>query len=90
MTTFKELIFKPMDLGGVKARVTFDNGYGASVIKSNISYGGNKGLYELAVLDDDGLCYDTPITDDVIDHLKPGDVTRLLKRIEGLERIGPK
>ena len=29
----------------------FDNGYGASVVCHSGSYGGNKGLYEIAVLD---------------------------------------
>ena len=28
----------------------FDNGYGASVIRHQYSYGGDKGLWELAVL----------------------------------------
>ena len=49
----------------------FSNGYGASVVRHNSSMGNNKGLYELAVLDKDGsLCYDTPITNDVIGSLK--------------------
>ena len=38
---------------------------------AKFSMGNNKGLYELAVLDKDGsLCYDTPITNDVIGSLK--------------------
>ena len=45
----------------------FENGYGASVIKHDASYGGKMGLYEIAVLDSKGdFCYNTDITDDVI------------------------
>ena len=32
----------------------FENGWGASVIRTNSSYGGHQGLFELAVLDSDG------------------------------------
>lgn len=63
----------------------FDNGYGASVVKHNHSYGGKKGLYELAVLDNEGaLCYTTPITEDVVGHLTMGEVENLLAEISYL------
>jgi len=63
----------------------FDNDYGASVVKHNFSYGGEKGLYELEVLDKDGgLCYDTPITEDVIGRLTMGEVDKLLVEISHL------
>ena len=63
----------------------FDNGYGASVVKHNHSYGGKKGLYELAVLDNEGaLCYTTPITEDVVGDLTMGEVENLLAEISYL------
>ena len=63
----------------------FPNGYGASVVKHRGSYGYDKGLWELAVLDFDGsLCYTTEITNDVIGHLNDPEVDRLLRRIEQL------
>jgi len=37
----------------------FPNGYGASVICNPYSYGGARGLYELAVLRNGHICYDT-------------------------------
>jgi hypothetical protein len=72
-------------LGGRQKIYHFQNGYGASVVKHNGSYGGKKGLWELAVLDaDGGLCYDTDITDDVIGHLNDPEVDQLLDRIARL------
>ena len=72
-------------LDGVGYEYKFDNGYGASVVSHSGSYGGNKGLYELAVLDSTGdLCYSTPITEDVIGHLTSDKVIELLNRIKSL------
>ena len=87
MKTFNDLDFNPMDMGigiGIQARINFDNGYGASVIKSPYSYGGNQGLYELAVIKDNAICYDTPITDDVIGYLTEDEVTKYLGQIQNL------
>jgi len=61
----------------------FDNGFIASVINGVYSYGG-PGLYELAVLDKDGLRYDTGITEDVIGYLSEAEVEDLLVRIKAL------
>lgn len=73
------------EVDGYQLVYKFDNGYGASVVKHNFSYGGKKGLYELAVLDKDGgLCYDTPITEDVIGHLTMGEVDKILVEISYL------
>jgi hypothetical protein len=88
MKAFKDLEFKshPNHLGGVQAVITFDNGYGASVVKTPHSYGGDKGLYELAVLGTDGhLTYDTPITNDVIGYLRDIDVTDVMEKIQQLQ-----
>mgnify|MGYP003126135067 FL=1 len=71
--------------GGVQKVYEFDNGYGASVIMHQGSYGYSKGLWELAVLDTDGsLCYDTPIAGDVIGHLNEEEVNKILSQIEEL------
>ena len=72
--------------GGVQKIYKFDNGYGASVIRSDYSYGGSSGLWELAVLkfDDDGdwsLNYSTDITDDVLGYLEWDKVEETLKEI---------
>jgi len=86
MKTFNDLDFQPMQFEvGIQARIFFDNGYGASVIKSPHSYGGNQDLYELAVIKDDAIRYDTPITDDVIGYLTEDDVTKYLGQIQELK-----
>ncbi len=87
MKTFKDLEFNPHPnhLGGVQARITFDNGYGASVVKTPYTYGGDMGLYELAVFGKDGhITYDTPVTNDVEGYLGEDDVTKLLEQIQEL------
>ena len=87
MKTFKDLEFNehPNHMGGVQAIVKFDNGYGASIVKTPHTYGGDRGLYELAVLDSDGhLTYATPITDDVIGYLRDIDVTDVMEKIQQL------
>lgn len=83
--TFEDLEFKPMiHQEGIRAVANFDNGYGASIVKCETSYGNKRGLYELAVLYDNMITYDTEITDDVLGYLTPEDVTKLLERIEAL------
>jgi hypothetical protein len=73
--------------GGDQWEFSFANGYGASVVRSPMSYGGDAGQWELAVLGTDGhLTYDTPITDDVIGWLLESDVAALLAKIEELPK----
>lgn len=74
-------------LGGDHYTFTFDNGYGASVIRNRISYGRDEGRWELAVLHGDSITYDTPLTNDVIGHLSEADVAETLRAIEALPKV---
>ena len=75
--------------GGVQYKYRFANGYGASVVRHIGSYGSAAGLWELAVLDDDGhLTYKTPVTGDVIGHLTWDNVMRTLDEIDALTPEG--
>jgi hypothetical protein len=69
----------------------FPNGYGASLIQGPYSYGGNRGLFEIAVLtfngNDHEICYTTDITDDVLGHLTEEDVISNLFKIFELEPL---
>ena len=84
-------VYKEKSLhGGVQKQYKFDNGYGASVVKHEFSYGNKNGLWELAVLkwvdgDDYELDLSTEISDDVIGYLTEEEVEELLVRIESLE-----
>lgn len=93
---FSELDFQPHTSfpdTGIVARYFFPNGYGVSVVRFTTpfgsgSYGSTKGLYELAVLkgveENWQICYDTPITEDVLGHLTELDVENLLGEVESL------
>jgi hypothetical protein len=88
---FEDLTFESDDYHtGINAHHIFDNHYGVSIIKSPYSYGGKQGLYELAILvmkpEDkySELCYDTHITNDVMGHLTPENITDIMKEVSEL------
>ena len=70
---------------GYQKLYRFPNEYGASVINHEYSYG-----LELAVVHWNGnkydLCYDTPITDDVIGYLDEDELNSILNEIYRLEK----
>ena len=59
----------------------FPNGYGASLVCHPMSYGGTA---EFAIIKGDKLCYDTPITSDVISHVTEHEVMSYLARLRGM------
>jgi hypothetical protein len=78
MKRFEDLEFRmvPSKDGGIHATMDFDNGFGVSVVQSPYSYGGNRGLYELAVFKDGDIHYDNPVAKgDVVGYLRPEDVS---------------
>lgn len=90
MKNFNKLDFKTVKhLNGIQARIHFPNGFGASVVKHDGSYGGRAGLFELAVLDKDGnILNNTDITDDVIGWQDEKDIDRLLNAVANLDKDG--
>jgi hypothetical protein len=88
MKTFNDLIFKDRELGmGKISRIQFDNGWGASVVKGPYTYGGDKGLYELAVLNNDEIHYNNTVANgDVVGYLRPEDVTDAMAIIQKFEK----
>jgi len=71
-------------MNSYQTRINFSNGYSASIISNQYSYGGSQGLFEIAVLVGSDIVYDTPIGDDVVGHLDFEDVAKILKQIEAL------
>lgn len=85
---------RPHPVGmGVQRLYRFSNGYGASVVQTPWSYGGEEGKWELGVVKFNGegwkfkLTYDTPITSDVVGHLTEEEVDNLLLKIEELPHV---
>lgn len=92
MKTFNDLEFELREDAfgsGKYCRIMFDNGWGASIVSHKYSYGGDKGLYELAVLDSSGdLHYDNVVAEgDVRGYLGEEEVTDLIKQIQEYERF---
>ena len=74
--------------GGVQYIFTFENGYGASVVKFYGTYGFGRDLWELAVLKNGRLHYDNPVADgDVKGYLTDEKVNNLLREIESFKEV---
>ena len=87
---FEKLNFEKRDenfggIGGTGSRIHFDNGYGASVVTGEHAYTNSTNPYELAILKNDNICYDTEITDDVLWYLTKEDVENVLVKIKALK-----
>ena len=84
------VIARPIEFG-IQKIYRFPNGYGASVVKSEYSYGGSENMWELAVITFEGdgsekfeLTYETPITNDVLGSLSDDEVEEKLTEISQL------
>ena len=89
MTKLQMTMVQKPTHGGVQKLYKFANGYGASVICHDGSYGGpykkdGDNLWELAVLKGEDLCYDSSITDDVVGRLTMDEVNSYLEKIQAL------
>ena len=72
------------DFAWYEKRISFENGYGASIICKPISYGGDAKMFEIAVLKFGKICYDTPVSYDVEGYLDFKDVIEVLHEIREL------
>jgi hypothetical protein len=88
MKTFADLNFVTVMGEHKQARIDYENGYGVSVIKgfplASYSPSAGEGVYELAVFHGGRLCYDTPITDNVLPGLSEESVTKYMQQVESL------
>jgi len=69
-----------------RARIDFDNGYGASVRKGIGTDTDEKHPYELHILKGDYICHTTPISMDAIGYCTKDDIEKLLHRIKELPK----
>jgi len=72
---------------GERALFEFPNGFGASLIRSEFSYGGRNGEFEIAVLKNGHITYETPITNDVLGYLSMAEAHATLEQIYNLEAL---
>ena len=96
---FKDLVFKQHEMtknafllpssireeymNAKHAKMQFENGYGISVLK----YSNGIDTYEVAVLDNNGICYNTSITNDVIGYVDANEVSNIMKQIQELPPV---
>ena len=82
--TFKDLKFKTHAKNDVQAWEKFVNGYEVSIIRNALSYGGDKGLYEIGVYKGPKMCDPLGWGDDVKGWLLPSEVIEQLELIQAL------
>jgi len=96
MKTFKDLKFKPYSSsksvlgsyeGAKQAIETFENGYGVSVVFGSCFYSNGIDNYEVAVLFNGSIAYDTGMTDDVMGYLTEDEVSEMMLKVEKLGKI---
>jgi hypothetical protein len=70
--------------------IEFENGYGLSIVSHQYSYGGNRGLFEVALLDmrkNGEITYDEALGfKDVIGFLDFSEVAAIIERIKAVSR----
>ena len=87
MKTFKDLAFEFYPYGvfsSTRAVLYFENEYGISVITGKGAYSNSENPYEIAVLYNGEITYNTDITDNVIGWQNEDNVTDIMKKIQEL------
>ena len=84
---FKDLLFEKHKKYYFNSHAVhqFPNGYGVSVIDGYCAYCDN-GTYEVAILKNGEICYDTPLTNDVLTYQTPEQIDEILKEVESYEK----
>ena len=69
-----------------QAVMKFDNGYSVSVVCGACFYSNGIDTYEVAVMHNGCICYDTPITSNVIPYQTAEEVTEIMREIQELPK----
>jgi len=67
------------------ATKTFKNAFGVSVLKGTRFYSNGIDTYEVAVLRDGEVCYDSGVTGDVIGYITEAEVNAIMIEVQELE-----
>lgn len=73
----------PAGAGCKQATIRFPNGYGASILHGGRYYT-RDGTYELAVLKNGSICYDSGLTNDVFGYQTAEQIAVILDQIQEL------
>ena len=88
MKTFNDLIFTTEEFRGLgkksRSHLNFENNYGVSVINGFGAYC-DSNTFELAVLYNDDLCYNTELTDDVLTYQTIADINKVMEYLQKLK-----
>ncbi len=84
-TTFADLKFKKHPKSGKQAVMKFNNGYGISVLSGPTFRSDGKNTYEIAVLYNNELTYNTPVSDSALGWQTKEQVTEIMSRIQDLK-----
>jgi hypothetical protein len=91
MVKFSDIKFKPHSMGvGLQGTIFFPGGYGISCVRFKspfgdryMSYTSNEDEWEVAILKgnetDWEICYDTPLTNDVLGYQTKEDIEEIMK-----------
>jgi hypothetical protein len=95
MYDFNDLIFEPRvdRMSGFAAEIHFKNGYGVSVIcgeryycspRINLSDALMYDEYEVGLLKDGALTYDTPYDNEVLGYVSKSDIVMIIDKLQSL------
>jgi hypothetical protein len=85
---FDDLQFHPHKLGqGRHVTYKFPNGWGVSIVTGCDWFYCSSNTYEVAILKDGHLCYDTELTESVLADQTPEDIQKILDTIEKWEFV---
>lgn len=88
MKNFKDLVFLEHDVKpyfNTQARMDFDNGYGISVITGANAYTNAASPYEVAVMHNGKITYNSGLADDVLGYQTEETVNELMLKIQQLQ-----
>ena len=68
------------------AVMEFENGYGVSVIFGEQFYSNGIDTYEVGILKDGYLRFDTPLTDTVLAYQNENEVTEIMRKVQELNK----
>ena len=77
---------KEMFANSKHAVMEFKNGYSVSVIFGDQFCSNGIDTYEVAIIKDNHVCFDTPLTDNVLAYQNENEVTEIMRKVQELNK----